>query len=342
MPKRVFKKTSTKKEIIQKHSQPILEPQKENFWEAWQTFNPGVVLLENKVHFLYRAIGYDGISRFGYANSEDGFEIDEREDEPVFEHKSQPNFYFYSYFSGGSLGGAEDPRITLIDDILYILYIGFDNYLPQLYLTSISKNNFLNKNWQFTKPINISPPNTVVKSGVLFPEKIKNKYLIFYRIFPDIWADWIDDLNSFLLLKGRPVIHIRQNYWDSKKIGAGAPPIKTEYGWLLIYYGVDKNDPGKYQIGAMILDLENPTQVLVRTNEPLITPTMWFELSGHKPGVCYPTGAVVKDNKILIYYGAGDSYVGVAWADFQEFLSQLLKGKKISLAKKAMGKRLKK
>lgn len=336
------RKKAEKKELLQKYPQPILEPQQENPWEAWQTFNPGVVFLENKIHFLYRAIGHDGVSRFGYANSEDGFEIDEREEEPVFEHKTHFRFNFYSYFSGGSVGGAEDPRITLIDDKLYIFYIGFDNYLPQLYLTSITKNNFLNRRWHFSLPFNISPLNTVIKSGVLFPEKINGKYLIFYRIFPDIWADWQDDIDNPFCLQGKPVIHIRQNYWDSKKIGAGAPPIKTPYGWLLIYYGVDSKDPGKYQIGAMILDLDNPTKVIARTDEPLIKPTLWFELSGHKPGVCYPTGAVIKDDKILIYYGASDSYVGVAWANFDEFLQLILKGKTVSLSKKIVGKRVKK
>jgi len=332
-----------KKRIFEKLPEPIIEPQSENFWEAWQTFNPGVLFCDGKIHFLYRAIGYDGISRFGYAFSYDGFEIEERLQEPVYEHKTHfREFSFYSYFSGGCLGGAEDPRITLIEDTIYVLYVGFDNYLPQLYITSIKKDDFLSYNWNFTKAINISPPNIIVKSGVLFPEKIKGRYLIFYRIFPDIWGDFVDDLEfkEKKYLQGEIFIKIRKNSWDSRKIGAGAPPIKTRYGWLLIYYGVNDKDPGKYHIGAMILDLEDPRKVIVRS-EPLISPSEWYELNGHKPGICYPTGAVVKDEKILIYYGAADSYVAVAWANFDYFLEELIRGKKAYFEKKLVGKKSK-
>jgi len=331
-----------KKELLKKAEEPIIEPQKENFWEAWQTFNPGVILLENKVHFLYRAIGYDGISRLGYACSEDGFEIEERLEEPIFEHKTN-QINFYSYFSGGSLGGAEDPRLTLVEDTIYILYVGFDFSIPQLHLTSIKKENFLNKQWDFKEPINISPPKIIVKSGVLFPEKINNKYLIFYRIFPDIWGDYFEDLEfkEKKYLQGSAWISVRKRYWDSKKIGAGAPPIKTKYGWLLIYYGVDENDPGKYQIGAMLLEIDNPKKIIVRTEKPIITPTEWFELQGHKSGVCYPTGCVIKNNKILIYYGAADSYVAVAFTDFDYFMEELIKDKKIYFDKKFIKKKVK-
>jgi predicted GH43/DUF377 family glycosyl hydrolase len=334
-----------KKEIVKKYQEPIIEPQKENFWEAWQTFNPGVILLENKVHFLYRAIGYDGISRLGYASSEDGFELDERLEEPVFEHKNLDNqFKFYSYFSGGSLGGVEDPRLTLIEDTIYMLYVGFDFWLPQLHLTSIKKDDFLNKNWNFKNPINISPPGIVTKSGVLFPEKINDKYLILYRIFPDIWGEFLYDLEfkDKKYLQGSVWFKIRKSYWDSKKIGAGAPPIKTKYGWLLVYYGVDEKDPGKYQIGVMILEIENPKKVIVRTEKPIITPTEWFELNGHKSGVCYPTGCVVKDGKILIYYGAADSYVAVAFTDFDYFLEEIIRDKKVYFEKKFVKKKTKK
>ncbi len=70
---------------------PILSSRPENGWEAWQTFNPGVILIEDKIHILYRAIGEDGISRLGYAVSRDGFIIDERLSYPVYQHQRPSN-----------------------------------------------------------------------------------------------------------------------------------------------------------------------------------------------------------------------------------------------------------
>ena len=104
---------------------PIITPKKENSWESWQTFNPAAILINNKVHFLYRAIGSDGISRFGYANSKNGFELDERQSEPAYQEMGICQEYVcYSLASGGSWGGCEDPRMVLVngDDKIYIIY----------------------------------------------------------------------------------------------------------------------------------------------------------------------------------------------------------------------------
>ena len=96
---------------------PIISSIPTNNWELWQTFNPAAILLDDKVHFLYRALGGDGISRWGYANSNDGFLINERISYPVYEHQvgQVPVFNIYSYFSGGGWGGAEDPRLVRVD-----------------------------------------------------------------------------------------------------------------------------------------------------------------------------------------------------------------------------------
>jgi len=251
-------------------------------------------------------------------------------------------FNIYSYLSGGGWGGAEDPRLTLINDTIFMLYVAMYSGLPQLAITSIKKDDFLSRNWNWQEPKNISPPGVIVKSGVLFPEKIKGRYAIFYRIFPNIWIDFVDDLDfqNGKYLNGRPCIKIRKNSWDSRKIGAGAPPIKTKYGWLLVYYGVDEAEASKYKIGAMLLDLEDPCKVLVRSAEPILEPEEWYENQGHKPGIVYPCGAVVKDNKLLIYYGAADSYTAVAFADFDEFLEALREKIKPKFTKKVLKKKV--
>ncbi len=257
---------------------------------------------------------------------------------------SSPNpelFNVYSYISGGGWGGVEDPRLTLIYDTIYMLYVALESGLPQLTITSIKKRDFLNRKWHWQGPKNISPPGAIVKSGVLFPEKIKGKYVILYRIFPNIWIDFVDDLDfeKKRYLSGRPCIKIRKNFWDSRKIGAGAPPIKTKYGWLLIYYGVDERDSLRYKIGAMLLDLENPCRVLARLSQPILEPDDWYEEEGHKSGIVYPCGAVVKNNQILVYYGGADSYVAVASADFDEFLDALRKETKPKLTGRVLKKK---
>lgn len=334
------KLTARKSTMSREEINPIIAPNKRNYWEAWQTFNPGVVSLDDKVHFVYRAIGTDGISRLGYAISNDGLTIDQRHDTPCYQHPDQNNpFNFYSYFSGGGWGGSEDPRLTFIeeDDRVYMPYVALDG-LPQLAITSISKKDFLNKVWNWRKPQNISPPNTIVKSGVLFPEKINGKYAIMYRIFPDIWIDYVDslDFKRGEYLKGEPVIKIRSDFWDSRKIGAGASPLRTKDGWLLIYYAVDEKDSGRYKMGAMLLDFKDPTKVLYRTENPIIEPDEWFENNGHKRGIVYPTGAVIKGGNLLVYYGGADSYVCVASAPLDEFLLELKQQKPIRFTAKKL------
>lgn len=250
-------------------------------------------------------------------------------------------FNIYSYISGGGWGGAEDPRLTLINDTIFMLYVTLASGLPQLAITSIKKDDFLSRNWNWQEPKNISPPGVIIKSGVLFPEKIKDKYAIFYRIFPNIWIDFVDDLDfpNGKYLNGKPCIKIRKNSWDSRKIGAGAPPLKTKYGWLLIYYGVDEAEASKYKIGAALLDSEDPCKVLVRPADPILEPDEWYENQGHKPGIVYPCGAVIKDNKLLVYYGASDSYIGVAHANLEEFLEALIKGARPKLKTKTLKKK---
>lgn len=311
---------------------PMIAPIKENDWESFNTFNAGTVFEGDKLHILYRAQGYDYISNLGYATSRDGITIDKRFDKPVFTSRHAiPRQHAHLYpsddpfSSGGGYGGCEDPRLTRIDDRMYMTYVANDGWLPRLALTSISVENFLNQNWLWEKPVLISPPGIIDKSGCILPEKINGKYVIFHRIFPNILIDFVDSLefNGTTWLKGEYSIGIRHNKWDSRKIGAGAPPLKTKDGWLLIYYGVDDKDASKYKIGAMLLDLKNPTKVLHRTDAPILEPNDPMENEGFKPGIAYPCGAVVIGETLFVYYGGADSVVCVATANFKHFLSEM-------------------
>jgi predicted GH43/DUF377 family glycosyl hydrolase len=324
----------TKQKVkLNKHiTNPILAPQAENDWEAFTTFNPAAVHVGNKVHILYRAQGFDYISSVGYAVSNDGISVDKRLKDPIYKPEqdfesnhtgsADPNL-----MSGGGYGGCEDPRVTLLGNRVYMTYVAFNGWTSiRLALTSISVEDFLNERWNWTKPVLLSRPGVIDKSGCLLPEKVRGKYVFFHRIFPNILIDYVDDLNfdeEHNWLKGEYSIKVRPDKWDSRKIGAGAPPIKTKDGWLLIYYGVDDRDASKYHIGAMLLDLKHPEKVLYRSDEPILRPSEEYENTGFKPGIAYPCGAVVKNNELLVYYGGADSVVCVATAHLDTFLSEL-------------------
>lgn len=313
---------------------PIISPKQDNHWEAFTTFNPAALYEDGKVHLLYRAQGYNYVSVLGYASSSDGYNIDQRHIEPAylptsdFEYngKNKPKHISHFYMSGGGYGGCEDPRLTKIDDKIYMTYVAYDGWSPpRVALTSISVKNFLNHRWLWERPVIISPPGVVDKNAVIFPEKINGKYVIMHRVYPDILIDYVDTLNfdGTWWLKGEYKISPRPTMWDSRKIGAGAPPIKTKDGWLLIYQSVGNQDPGRYKIGAMLLDLNNPTKVLHRANAPILEPDMRYENEGFKAGVVYPCGAVVIGETLFVYYGGADSYVCVATANLNHFLDEL-------------------
>lgn len=311
---------------------PILKPIVSHFWESKAVFNPAAVVDRGKVHLLYRAIGDHDISTIGYAASSNGTDFDERLKDPVFSLKKQPlinSSYPYSpYASGGGLfGGCEDPRISKIGNKLFMTYVYYDGAShPRVALTSIKISDFRKKNWNWSDPVMISRPGVVNKNACILSEKVNGKYVIFHRIFPNILIDFVPDLNfdgKTKWLNGQYMIKPRPECWDSRKVGVGATPLKTSEGWLLIYQAVGNRDPGRYKIGAMLLDLCDPTKVLYRSNKPLLSPDESYENEGCKAGVVYPCGAVHLDDKLFVYYGGADTVACTAKADMPQFLSDL-------------------
>lgn len=321
--------------FLKKHEKnPIITPNPNHKWESRATFNSAALYEDGKVHFLYRALGDSDLSVLGYATSKDGVTIDERSEEPIyiprepFETPGNATFKTFAehFTSGGGYGGIEDPRITKVDKTIYMTYVAFDGANPpRVALTSIPVENFLNRQWdKWEKPKLISAPGMVNKSAVIFPEKINGKYVVLHRVYPNILVDVVDDLKfEDKYLTGHYFIPPRKKFWDSKKVGAGAPPIKTKDGWLLVYQSVGYQDPSRYKIGAMLLDKDDPTKVLYRTNNPIISPEESYENDGFKAGVVYPCGAVVKDNNLFVYYGGADTVVCAAQENLDTFLSQM-------------------
>lgn len=312
---------------------PLIEPMPGLSWEAAGTFNPGVALIEGVVHMIYRAVGSDGISRFGYAASEDGRKIDARKAEPVYTPRAafeggngKPTPYYAQWQSGCGWGGCEDPKLTVLEDRVYMTYVAHNGRSePRCAMTSIKIDDFVNHDWNWEEPQLISMPGEVNKSPCLLSEKINGKYVMFHRVFPNILIDYMDDLSfgdNKKWLQGHNMISTRPDMWDSRKLSVGAPPIKTDYGWLIIYHAVDDRDDTRYKAGAMIVDKEDLSNVLWRTKYPMINPDMWYE-NDWKPGIVYPSGAVVKDNRLLVYYGGGDKTVCLLETNLDEFLENL-------------------
>jgi len=339
------RKKSTPIQLKRLPSNPLLEPNVKHVWEAFATFNPAALYLDGRVHLLYRAQGYDGLSVLGYASSSNGIHIDERHSEPAF-ISSRPfdtkplsrNTPLQRLFSGGGTSGCEDPRLVEINGFIYLIYIAFDGANPPgIALSYISKANFLAKRFKWSLPNLISRPKEIQKNWVMFPEKINGKYAVLHGLSPHVRIEYIDDpkklghgkyIESLSSHGGRGYIETaRLHAWDNIVRGVGAPPLKTKYGWLVFYHGMDMRDPGKYKVGALLLDLDHPERIICRALEPVLEPETEYENNGHKSGVVYVCGAVIMKEKLLVYYGAADRTSAVAIADLETFLQDLLKNK---------------
>jgi predicted GH43/DUF377 family glycosyl hydrolase len=139
--------------------------------------------------------------------------------------------------------------------------------------------------------------------------------------------DYISDINSFDGNKFINSIHQNHPKWHMREKGIrgiGGAPIKTKYGWLVFYHAMEPHEMHRYKIWAMILDLKDPTKILYKSKKPILEPDVFYENEGHKSGVIYSCGAVVKDGILFLYYGGADRVSCVATADLDLFLKELV------------------
>ena len=317
---------------------PIISPSSYG-WESKATFNPAAFEYDGKVHIIYRAMGEDDSSVLGYACSSDGLNIEHRPTYCIYKRlnnyiKSGPPLEYSS--GGGWNGGCEDPRIALIDGVLYLIYTAFDGWGSlRMALTSISLKDFLNKKWNWKKEVLISHPGEMNKNWVIFPEKINGKFAIMHSFYPEILIDYFDSLDVFdgkKFIKSNNTRPIDKNRnWDSWFRGVGPTPIKTKDGWLVLYHAMDHKNPDRYRMGALLLDLNDPTKILYRSNNPILEPEESYENNGHKWGVVYACGSVLKNKDLYVYYGGADKYVCMASINLQELIDSLKEDKIIKL-----------
>lgn len=247
------------------------------------------------------------ISYIRIARSKDGkhFKID---DKPFIYPSNELQIY-----------GLEDPRVTKIDDVYYI------------YFSAISPAGvgvMMVKTKDFKKVYDcgmiFSPEN---KDVIIFPEKINNKYYAINRPTPkstgnlDMWLAESDNLIHWGNFKH--ILGIRENMWDNERIGGGAVPIKTEKGWLELYHGASKEQ--RYCIGALLLDLDDPSKVIARCSEPILEPEAPYEVEGFFKNVVFTCGALVDDDIIKLYYGVADTSMAYAELSINDILNTILK-----------------
>ena len=299
---------------------PIISPA-DNEFEKLATFNPASIYLDNKVHILYRAMSLDNTSTIGYATSSNGLHIDYRSKEPIY----TPRADFEMKRIPGGNSGCEDPRIILIDNYIYMFYTAYNGVdLPKVAVTKISKKDFINNNWNWEEPFIISPDGFDDKDTCVLPEKVNGEYFIIHRIGIDICGDYIPDLDFEFERIDRciSVMGPRANTWDNAKVGIATPPIRTKYGWLLLYHGISKSH-NTYRLGAALLDLEDPSYMISRLADPIFEPELNWEKEGVVNNVVFPCGACEIGKYLYIYYGGADKHIGVARIETKLLLDAL-------------------
>ncbi len=334
--------------ILHKYkNNPILSPNPSNGWENLVVCNPGIWHENGIFYMLYRAAGDDEkhVIRFGLATSEDGFNFSRVSDLPAFGPSEE----------GPDSGCVEDARIVKFDDYFYVTY-AFRPFHPGQYwkfahdevLTWDHGKNapcFLQKNMANTALAMTKDFKNWIRLGritqsdiddrdvILFPEKINGKYAMLHRPkewvgpewgpeFPAIWLRFSDDLlvwnePSFMLMQGIT------GGWE-EKIGGSTPPLRTDKGWLVLYHGVENGGNGYYSVGAVLLDINDPTKIIGRTPKPIMWPECDYELEGFYKGCVFPTGNVILGDTLYVYYGGADKYIGVATCSVNELVEHLL------------------
>lgn len=241
----------------------------------------------------------------GFSNDGINWDI---EHEPIHFEGNMPSDYKY------------DPRVTRIDDRFWITWCnGYHGPTIGIGYTDDFRTFFQMENAFL--PFN--------RNGVLFPEKINGKYAMLSRPsdnghtpFGDIWLSYSPDMVYWgehrHVMSPAP---FELSAWQCTKVGAGAVPIATDEGWLMFYHGVITTCNGyRYTMGAALLDREDPSKVIARTQPYLLGPAAPYELAGDVPDVVFPCAALVEDDKVAVYYGAADTCVCMAFGYISEII----------------------
>ncbi len=331
----------------------ILKPTDLPF-EKKAVLNPGVWQDGVKVHVVYRAIDDDYKSSLGYARLEGPQNVAERWNKPFLypKYKVEKN-------------GIEDPRLVRIENSFFLTYVVHDGknaitaFSHGRDLFNLKRGNIVSPQIPYKEAGKIfsysklkdeyyffesyyqehNGRNILIwhKDCVLFPERIGGQYFMLHRILPDIQVVAFDDFKelsdkyfwiSNLLNLANNVVLEPVHGFESRHVGAGAPPVRTDAGWLMIYHSArETNAKRVYYAGAALLDTEDPRRIIARLPYPLMSPTEKFEIEGCVNDVVFPSGTAVFGEDLYIYYGAADTYICAAHINMKKLIDELLRHK---------------
>jgi predicted GH43/DUF377 family glycosyl hydrolase len=340
--------------MIEIRREGILLQATELEFENQAVLNPTIYQQGKYLHLFYRAVKQGNYSSIGYCKLDGPLNIIERKKEPLI-------YSEYDYENHG----VEDPRIVFLEGIYYLFYTAYDGKNARVaYATSENlkewnkhglitpsipyeeaKNFFKlsrlkSKYYLFVSYIKeITAPDVLLweKDCFIFPKKINGKFALIHRILPDIQVIYFDNFGQlkdpkywegYLTKLGEYVIIEPQFGYESRNIGAGAPLIEIEEGWLLIYHAVEDSNAGQiYRASAVLLEKDPPFNVIGRLERPLFSPLEDYEKYGDIDDVVFPTGTAIYDDRLYIYYGAADKYVAVVSLVLKDLIKELIKSK---------------
>lgn len=296
------------------------QPQQEKGWMAYPIFNadtgetdvkriarddPDLDLTDPRVSHYKNEAYLTSISHLRLARSADGLHFT-ADDLPAI----RPQMYYEAF-------GVEDPRITLIDGKYYIDYVGVSPHGVTTCLTATEDFVSFERMGVMFCPAN--------RDVVIFPEKIKGKYAAYHRPAPrdfGLLAIWLAYSPDLIHWGGHcSVAGPRPDMWDSFRVGGGAPPLKTDRGWLSIYHAATFDD--WYFLGALLTDLDEPGKIIARSEKPLMGPEADYEMHGFYGHVVFTCGTTLDGDRLRIYYGAADTVMAAAELSLGELLDNL-------------------
>ena len=306
-------------------SNPLVVPSQIPFARASGAFNPGAAIdhASGRVVLLVRVFEEESRrSSLALALSADGERIDEIRDRPAIAREAPYEEW-----------GVEDPRITwLADEGRYaITYTGYSPGGPRVCL--ITTDDLLAPERYQRHGPRIAGDN---KNCVVFPEKVGGEYRILHRPMPCIEHISVRSLEEEWPARGRVLLGPRRGTWRGSRVGAGAPPIRTELGWLLPFHGATAIEEGNvYSMGWCLLDLHEPDKVLYVSDTPALTPEAPYEIECRDipqvdmanfitgVRVVFPQGLIERGDELTVYYGAADVSVAGARVSKRALLDSL-------------------
>lgn len=273
--------------------------------------NAGAVKYHGQYILLFRSHLRNGRSVIGKAVSRDGlsFQVDEK---PFLEPATEGEFSEYEEY------GVEDVRINPVEGTYYLTYSGYSRHGVRIMLSrtddfvSVERIGFISQ--------------ADMRNVVLFPEKFDEQYVRLDRPHTHItpWSIWISYSPDLIHWgKSKRLIKPVHYHWDEMKVGPGAPPIRTDEGWLNIFHGVYSTMSGSvYRLGVALHDLQDPARILGVADDWILQPEDPWEVSGYVPNVVFTCGVVPEEDGLLrLYWGGADSVLCTGTARIADLIS---------------------